>query len=260
MAKKERTKLNFNNEPLQPDEVLVLQPFYPDGPDQITNPDSMVVLSRGGKYFKAYLKAFPKAYAAMAWEQFNSWIEDQLPHHRDGRCMIPQEDGSFKECPRKKGNNHPKCSDCPYNGTLVRRNKTELPIDGFVETGKYPAQLMSKSPEEMLIAKNEHEQNFSQFIKKLQILIDEQPKWALGFLLLCQMIKGEDFADIMKLGHDAANKLRKKISEYLPATATSIADIDFSDAKASRSKLDDYYRDEAKRFLKLLIKMYATLD
>lgn len=259
MTKRERTDRNFNNEPLQPDEELVLQPFYPDGPDSITNPDSIVIFSRGGKNFKTYLKAFPKEYAAMAWEQFNSWVDDQLPQHRDGRCMIPQEDGSYKECPRKRGNNHPACTDCPYKGKLDRKDKTELSIERLAKAGKHPSQLRTESPEEMFVMKDEHEQNFVQFINKLQVLVENQPKWALGFLLLCQKIKGEEFAEKMRLGHDAANKLRKKISDYLPQSTESIADIDFSDAKSSRSKLDGYYREEAQKFLELLIEMYASL-
>ena len=259
MTNKVRTTLNYNNEPIGQDEVLVLQPFYPGCPDRITNPDAIVNITRGGKSFKAYLKAFPKEYASLAWEQFNSWIDDQLPRHRDGRCMIPQEDGSCRECPRKKGNNHPTCKDCPYKGILTRKVKTELSIDGLVETGKHPTQLRTEAPEDILAAKDEHERNFEHFISNVRVLVEKQPKWALGFLLLCQKIKGEEFANKMKLGHDAANKLRKKISDCLPATVASIANIDFSEAKASRSKHDDYYREEAQKFLELLIEMYASL-
>ncbi len=78
-------------------------------------------------------------------------------------------------------------------------------------------------------------------------LLRKSPKHALAFLLKVIGIDGKDFADKMKLGHDAANTVRKEVERILEA---GIANYDVDSLKANKSKNEDYYVETA----------YAILD
>ncbi|GAB6172930.1 hypothetical protein JCM15765_24080 [Paradesulfitobacterium aromaticivorans] len=109
MAKVERTH-NYNGKPLVPGEVLVLTPYDEDDVEaNCTSKGNIVTVPMAGRFFKALLKAVPTEFESVAKTQFNDRINSQLPAQRDGRCMILQANGTFKECPRRNGDNHPAC-------------------------------------------------------------------------------------------------------------------------------------------------------
>lgn len=78
-------------------------------------------------------------------------------------------------------------------------------------------------------------------------LLKKSPKHALTFLLKVIGVDGKEFADKMKLGHDAANTVRKEVERILEA---GIANYDVDSLKANKSKNEDYYVETA----------YAILD
>lgn len=72
----------------------------------------------------------------------------------------------------------------------------------------------------------------------IQPLIDKSPKLAYAYLLKATGISGKDFERAMKLGHDAANTVRKEAERILEA---GIANYDIDSLKANKSRNEDYY-------------------
>lgn len=121
MTKKNVT-VNYNGEPLKADEVLVFTPYdEEDVKNNVTNKESVVTITKAGKSVKAVLKAVPKEFETVAKAQFNSWQRELLPTPTEGRCMIPQQDGTYKECPKKNGDNRISCINCTNKGKGSRR-------------------------------------------------------------------------------------------------------------------------------------------
>ena len=122
--------VNYNGEPLKADEVLVFTPYdEEDVKNNVTNKESIVTITKAGKSVKAVLKAVPKEFEAEAKAQFNSWQREQLPQPTEGRCMIPQPDGTYKECPKKNGDNRVSCTNCPNKGKYKRKLIAKVSID-----------------------------------------------------------------------------------------------------------------------------------
>ena len=129
MTKKNVT-VNYNGEPLKADEVLVFTPYdEEDVQNNVTNKESVVTITKAGKSVKAVLKAVPKEFEAVAKAQFNSWQREQLPKPTEGRCMIPQPDGTYKECSKKTGDNRVSCTNCPNKGKFERKLIAKVSIE-----------------------------------------------------------------------------------------------------------------------------------
>ena len=120
---------DYDGRPLEENEALALFPYNKLDAAQVTNPDCIRTARVAGRRFKCILKAVPKEYVALANSQYSDWENEVLPPRRDGRCLIPQGDGTFKECPRKKGDNHCSCAACPHKGEYEKKVKTFLSLD-----------------------------------------------------------------------------------------------------------------------------------
>jgi len=72
----------------------------------------------------------------------NELLDSTLGPNRFSRCLIPQMDGSFKVCPKKRGNNRCKCEDCPNRGKYEREDRGTTSLDAIFEqfAAEIPAQ------------------------------------------------------------------------------------------------------------------------
>ena len=83
-------------------------------------------------------------------------------------------------------------------------------------------------------------------------LLGKSPKHALAFLLKATGVDGKEFADKMKLGHDAANTVRKEAERILEE---GIANYDVDNLKANKSKNEAYYLEAAYDILDRLMDL-----
>lgn len=104
MAKKKKRNVtvNYNGEPLKPNEVLVLS--HQDDlfiRTNVTNPDSIVTVTIAGVPFKAVLMAVDRKFEKIAKAQFNSWQNEEMGHlgHRMKDESI--EDRQERELPER---------------------------------------------------------------------------------------------------------------------------------------------------------------
>lgn len=132
MSKDERQA--YNGLPLKEGEVLV--PTLADDNFIRTNEVSGDKLRSWRMAGVDYTVAFyPVAADAVkhAMSQYHSQVNDLLDRklgpNRDARCLIPQEDGSFVVCPKKRGDNRCACKDCPYHGVYEREDKGIVSLD-----------------------------------------------------------------------------------------------------------------------------------
>ena len=255
MSKTEETH-NYNGNPLMPGEVLVLTPYDEDDVEtNCTNKENIVTVSMAGRFFKAVLKAVPLESEAVAKSQFNDWVNSQLPLQRDGRCMIPQPDGTVKECPRKRGDNHPACKDCPHQNGYVRKDKLVVSVESLEDEFGYTAATVP-SVEDDYINRETPSEAQRVFLRKVEQLIEVSPKHGLALLLMALGINGAEFADKLQLGHDAANVVRQQVTDLAPDRIDGLGQIDVEGLKANQSKRSEYYREEASKILEAVMKMY----
>ena len=239
----QKTQLNYNNEPLKDNEVLVLMPYFEEDRINITNPDSIVTVQTAGGPIIAVLKAVPKEYASIAKSQFNSYARDEKPVFYS-RCLIPQPDGSKKPCPKKNGNNHPDCAHCPHRGKYEREMPRFVSIDALEDEYGY-SPVSSPSPGELYMQKEAEKESETKVKSVMDKLLEVSPKHCLALTLMVQNVQGEAFYEAMKLGHDAATRTMNQIREYVKENGLN----HFDSFKASRSSKDDYYRAEAQKQL-----------
>ncbi len=83
-------------------------------------------------------------------------------------------------------------------------------------------------------------------------LLRKSPKHALAFLLKATGVDDKEFANKMKLGHDAANTVRKEAERILEA---GIANYNIDSLKANKSKNEAYYLDTAYDILDRLMEL-----
>jgi len=206
------------------------------------NPDSIVSVSVGGRYVRGVKKAVPAEWVAEGKKQFNIWSREQFPAPTEGRCMIPQPDGTQKPCPRKKGNNRCECSKCPHHGEYEREVLAPLSLDQMIDEYGYDPITGDDSPEDQHISTVNAAEGLSAANAFLNRLTEISPKHGLAAKLMARGIKGEQFARAMRLGHEAANRIRQQIIDLAPQGITSFSQLDISSLKVNRSKQDDYYR------------------
>lgn len=103
-----------------------------------------------GRVYQVMFYPVPKTAKKLAMQQFASELNEFLGANRDARCLIPQEDGSVKVCPKKNGDNRCACVDCPHNGEYDREDKTIDSLDALLEVGYEPTPSPSAEEEFML--------------------------------------------------------------------------------------------------------------
>ena len=100
-----------------------------------------------GITYRVVFYAVPEDKSQMAMQQYYSEVNDllnlKLGRNRDSRCLIPQEDGSFKVCPKKSGDNRCACKDCPYNGKLQKEDRGIASLDKMLEEDDWQAPALA---------------------------------------------------------------------------------------------------------------------
>ncbi len=277
--KPNRITRNYDGTPILEGYVMVPTPFDEvDCEANCTNSECIIMVPKAGRYFKTMYKAVPAAQEKMAKASYNSWQNDILGPRRDGRCMIPVIDPKtgktvLKECPRKKGNNHPECKDCPHRDKYEKRNKSFVSTDHLMDvyemaiedpyTGKeledshcgdMPAG--SASPLTVLIAKENHDESRARVANMYEELILKSPKHGLAMVLMGLGYKGKEFEQMMQLSHDAANTVRQQVDNMAAKGIHRISQIDLDTLSIRNNKRNDYYREEAHKALDILLDMF----
>ena len=255
MTKKNVT-VNYNGESLKADEVLVFTPYdEEDVKNNVTNKESIVTITKAGKSVKAVLKAVPKEFEAVAKAQFNSWQREQLPAPTEGRCMIPQPDGTYKECPKKNGDNRISCINCPNKGKYDRKLIARISIE---EQQDENGLTLAEAPaaDSVLIEEENLTEAQQRIVAKFEAMMDKSPKHCLAMLLMGMGYKGEEFATRMHLKHDAANRIRNQVLGTAPEGISDFDQIDTQNFSANKVGDTEYYRAEAQKALETLLKMY----
>lgn len=246
---------DYDGRPLEEGEVLALFPYNELDAESVTNPDCIRTVSKAGRSFRCIRKAVPAEYVSLANAQFTDWQEETLPSRRDGRCMIPQPDGSLKECPRKNGDNHCSCAECPDRGKYEKKEKAFISLD-FAMDSYEQAFATEKSAEEEFLDQADYTEAPEDFIRFVEEMIEKSPKHACALLFAALGYKGEGFADKMQLTKMGANYVRSQVEELAPNGITNIAQIDLTALKAKRSKNEEYYRREAHKALQAVIRKF----
>lgn len=249
-------QVNYNGEPLKEDEVLVPTPYDEyDVQLNVTNKDNIITVSEFGISVKAVLKSVPKSFEKEAWAQFYSWCREQRPKPTKGRCMIKQSDGTYKECPKKNGNNRVACAECPNRGKLQRRDISKVSVE---EQEEKNGAILPPSPaaDSYIIEKENLIESKQRIIAKVDEMMDKSPKHCLAMLLMGLGFKGEEFAERMDRQHDAANRIRNQIICTAPDGITNFNQVDIQNFSANNVGDTEYYRAEAKKALDALMDMY----
>ena len=250
-----KKNVNYNGEALQADEVLVFTPYFEeDASVNVTNKESIVTVKQAGRYTKAVLKAVPKKYEKLAKAQFNSWQREQKPEQTEGRCMILQPDGTYKQCP-KKGNNCVSCNECPLKGKLKRKVTEKVSMEEQEDEHEY-ALTQFPAADEILIARENLAESQKRIADKFEAIMEKSPKYCFAMLLMGMGVKGEKFAEQMHLGHDAAKRIRNQIISTAPDGITNFDQIDIQTFQAYSCGETEYYKKAAEKALEMLMQMY----
>lgn len=253
---KKNVTVNYNGEELKDDEVLVLTPYDDmDAEVNVTHKENIVTVTKVGVSVKAVLKAVPKAYAGVARSQFNAWQRDFLPKETEGRCLIPQEDGTEKECPKKDGNNRVSCDQCPYRGKYKKKLIAKVSLDQQQDENELSL-ATSPAADAGILAEENLTESQKTFVKKSMGLIDKSPKHGLAMMLMSLGVKGEAFAEAMHMSKPGANYVREQVMGMAPDKIDAFDQVDVDGLKASKSSDAEYYRTEAMKLLTTVIDMY----
>lgn len=233
---------NYNGEPLGENEVLVLMPY-----DERSDATNVVTVKMAGVRVKAALKAVPKEYEKLARAQFASWQRDFLPKPTEGRCMIPQPDGTVKVCPKRNI-----CTGCPNKGRYERKVIANVSIDALGENalGVAPAADHDIIEEENLTEAQKR------IVAKIEAMIKKSPKHGLAMILMAMGYKEDEFADRMHLKRSAAIRVRKQVLDTASKGITNIDQVDVDSLNTNKRSDTEYYRAEAQKALEILMKMY----
>ena len=145
---------SFDNRPVHEGEVLVPMMATQERIETLdVDKGNLRTWHNAGQAYTVMFYPVPKEFKNEAMSQFNCELNEYLGKNRDARCLIPQEDGTVKVCPKKNGDNHCACKDCPYNGVLERQDKTDVSLEALMEENEYePASTPSAEEEYMLAA------------------------------------------------------------------------------------------------------------
>lgn len=236
-------KYDYTGRPLNADEVLVLMPY--DAMDVETNckrRDNIVTVHVGGRSVKGVWKAVPSEWADEAKAQFNIWARDQYAAPIEGRCLIPQDDGTEKPCPRKNGNNRCCCAQCPHRGEYDREIIAPLSIDHMRDEYNYDPASGDLSPEDRFFATEEEFEGIDRANTFFERVKEISPKHALALKLMSLGIRGEQFYQEMGLSRGGANYVYHQIKDLAADSVSTFDQLDPTSLPACHSKRDDYYR------------------
>ena len=217
---------NYDGIPITSDQVIVPVIYDPFLAENCVNPDCIGKRTIAGHSFKVIYVAVNKEWAKDATSQFNLLVNEELGHY----SRIP---AALKKELEKK--------DRPQN-PFIKRAEDESEAAPAADTD--------------LLAQEEMESEKERILKTFETFLDKAPKHAYAAILMALGVKGKEFADSLRLGHDAANTVRKQVESIAPDNVESINQLNFEQLKVRNSKNDRYYIEQASKALDLLIDMY----
>ena len=129
---------SYNDVTLQAGEVLVPQLVSKEYAAELgANMANLRTWEKSGISYLVMFIPMPKNQEKQAWSIFNSEVnellDEKLGPNRFSRCMVPQPDGSKKPCPKKKGNNHESCANCPFHNIYEKEDRATVSLDELAE-------------------------------------------------------------------------------------------------------------------------------
>ena len=119
----------------------------------------------------------------------NGYLAEQIGPNRHARCLVPQEDGSVKPCPREINGKRNICTKCPQRGKLEKEDRSLVSLETLTEENFHPMKTEPSAENEALV----------------NTILDDLLKLASKFLY---------HEDIIRMGIDGLD--RKQIIERLP--------------------------------------------
>lgn len=169
--------------------------------------------------------------------------------------MIPQPDGTYKECPKKNGNNRVSCAKCPNRDKYERKVIAKVSLDEQQDENGFSL-VSSPSAENSLIEEENLTETQQRIVAKVEEMMDKSPKHCLAMLLMGLGYKGEEFANRMHLKHDAANRIRNQVRSTANDGITDFGQVDVQSFRVNKVGDMEFYRAEAHKALEALLKMY----
>lgn len=138
MAIKVNNWKSYNDVPLQAGEVLVPQLVSKEYAAGLgANMANLRTWEKSGISYLVMFIPVPKDQEKQAWSIFNAEVnellDEKLGPNRFSRCMVPQPDGSKKPCPKKKGNNHESCANCPFRNIYEKEDRATVSLNELAE-------------------------------------------------------------------------------------------------------------------------------
>ena len=207
---------DYDGRVLRSDEVLVAMDLGDDFIEvNVTNPDSIKTIKVGNSIRKAVFVAVPKEYETEAKRQL---------------YFLQNED----------------------NGKY--RTKGEVSADALQEEYSIETPDLFADIEYIVEEMLSREYATSMFEERFTELLNTSPRHAYALLLIMRGVKGKEFMEMMKLGHECANVIKKE-AEYL--YSKGLENLDFSRYKSNRTKNTDYYYEAAEKALDHILDFLA---
>ena len=119
----------------------------------------------------------------------NGYLAEQIGPNRHARCLVPQEDGSVKSCPKEINGKRNICAKGPQRGKLEKEDRSLVSLETLTEENFHPMKTEPSAENEALV----------------NTILDDLLKLASKFLY---------HEDIIRMGIDGLD--RKQIIERLP--------------------------------------------
>ena len=217
---------NYDGNPITPDQVIVPVIYDPLLAENCVNPDCIGKRTIAGHRFKVIYVAVNKKWAKDATAQFNLLVNEELGHYSRVPAALKKE-----------------------------LEKKDRPQNPFVKRAEDESESVPAADADLL-KQEEIKSEKERILKSFEAFLDKAPKHAYAAILMALGIKGKEFADSLRLGHDAANTVRKQVESLAPDSVDSINQLNFEQLKVRNSKNDRYYIEQAGKALNLLIDMY----
>lgn len=201
----------YDNRPVKPNEVLAPMVVTEEMIDLYEMDKSNIRTwhMAGVPYLVAFYPV-PATDEKLALSQFNSQVNELLGEKRDARCLIPQEDGTVKLCPKKNGNNRCSCAECPFNGIYEREDKSNASLDTLYSDYKFEVADETNIEETIILADSLN--------TLLQRLEEKEPRYAKIIRLLAEDFTPAEIIERIHLNKSRgyqeihnAQKLAKKL-------------------------------------------------
>lgn len=206
----------YNGVPLKVGEALVPMVVDEQFLDlNAVSADKVRTWQMAGITYRVVFYAVPEDKSQMAMQQYYSEVNDllnlKLGRNRDSRCLIPQEDGSFKVCPKKSGDNRCACKDCPYNGKLQKEDRGIASLDKMLEEDDWQAPAPDNVEDEALLGMT--------LADLLEYLTEKYPRYHKIVTLGLQGFTTKEIVDKLGVNKSRAyqeiNNAKKTVKDFL---------------------------------------------